>query len=37
VAIGEANAAGADILGFEPDGDSAQAFIRVIQEVMARG
>jgi chromosome partitioning protein len=37
VAIGEANAAGKDIFGFEPSGDSAQAFAEVVQEVMARG
>jgi chromosome partitioning protein len=37
VAIGEANAARQDIFGFEPNGDSAQAFAAVVQEVMARG
>lgn len=37
VAIGEANAAGIDVFGFDPGGDSAQAFARVVQEVMVRG
>jgi chromosome partitioning protein len=37
VAIGEANAARQDIFGFEPNGDSAQAFVSVVQEVMDRG
>ena len=37
VVIGEANAAGQDIFGFEPHGDSAAAFAAVVQEVMARG
>lgn len=37
VAIGEANAAGQDIFGFEPHGESAAAFAAVVQEVMARG
>ena len=37
VAIGEANAAGLDIFGFEPHGKSARAFAAVVQEVIARG
>ena len=37
VAIGEANAAGQDIFGYEPHGESAKAFAAVVQEVMARG
>ena len=37
VVIGEAHAAGQDIFGYEPNGEMAQAFIAVIQEVMARG
>ncbi|MDJ0756597.1 MAG: ParA family protein [Ardenticatenaceae bacterium] len=37
VSIGEANAAGLDIFGFEPDGDSAAAFEDVVREVIARG
>lgn len=36
VSIGEANAAGLDIFGFEPDGDSAQAFEAVVREVIGR-
>jgi chromosome partitioning protein len=37
VVIGEAHAAGQDIFGYEPNGEMAQAFTAVIQEVMARG
>jgi chromosome partitioning protein len=37
VVIGEAHAAGKDIFGYEPNGEMAQAFTEVIQEVMARG
>ena len=37
VVIGEAHAAGQDIFGYEPNGEMAQAFTEVIQEVMARG
>jgi chromosome partitioning protein len=37
VAIGEANAAGQDIFGYEPHGKSARAFAAVVQEVIARG
>ena len=37
VVIGEAHAAGHDIFGHEPNGEMAQAFAAVIQEVMARG
>jgi chromosome partitioning protein len=37
VVVGEANVAGQDIFGYDPDGEMAQAFDRVIREVMARG
>lgn len=37
VVIGEAHAAGMDIFGYEPNGDMAQAFAAVVEEVMARG
>lgn len=37
VIIGEAHAAGKDIFGYDPDGEMAQAFAAVIQEVMMRG
>lgn len=37
VVIGEAHAAGQDIFGYEPNGEMAQAFAAVVEEVMARG
>lgn len=37
VVVGEAHAAGQDIFGYEPNGEMAQAFAAVVQEVMARG
>jgi len=37
VAIGEAHAAGQDIFAYDGNGDSAEAFNALLQEVMARG
>jgi chromosome partitioning protein len=37
VVVGEANAAGQDIFGYDPNCEVAQAFANVIEEVMARG
>jgi chromosome partitioning protein len=37
VVVGEANAAGQDIFGYDPGGEMANAFAKVVQEVMTRG
>jgi chromosome partitioning protein len=37
VVVGEANVAGQDIFGYDPDGEMAEAFAQVIREVMGRG
>lgn len=37
VVVGEAHAAGLDIFGFDPNGDSANAFLALVQEVIDRG
>ena len=35
--MGEANVAGQDIFGYDPEGEMARAFDAVVREVMARG
>lgn len=37
VVVGEANVAGQDIFGYDPEGEMAQAFDSVVREVIARG
>lgn len=37
VVVGEAHAAGQDIFGYDPNGEMAQAFADLVQEVIARG
>jgi chromosome partitioning protein len=37
VAVGEAHAAGQDIYAYEPDGDAAKAYTRLIEEILYRG
>lgn len=37
VVMGEANVAGQDIFGYDPEGEMARAFDTVVREVMARG
>ena len=37
VVVGEANAAGQDIFGFDPEGPVTEAFAAMVEEVMARG
>jgi len=37
VVMGEANVAGRDIFGYDPEGEMARAFEAVVREVMARG
>jgi len=37
VIMGEANVAGQDIFGYDPEGEMARAFDAVVREVMARG